>query len=125
MCIFHIFNADICVHTLNRQTIPCNWHIDKPCSNTFRHIKKKVSVLSAPTQKLGQNSKVGTVQNSHVTLFWAVPLLSRETGALGTINGAAGLLVSFAAVLIMARTPPQLTSAEPSETFHSIIPFYI
>ena len=28
------------------------------------------------------------------------------------------MLISFAAVL-MARTPPQLTSAEPSETFHS------
>ena len=28
------------------------------------------------------------------------------------------MLVSFAAVLL-ARTPPQLTAAEPSETFHS------
>ena len=46
-------DAYVWILTLNRQTIPCNWQIDKP----WQHLPpywNHVSVLSAPTPKLGQ-----------------------------------------------------------------------
>ena len=62
--------------------------------NSSGHIETtRVSVLSAPTQKLGQpqNSR-GTAaeqpRNSPVTLFWAISLLFWEFGVHGTMNGA-------------------------------------
>ena len=82
---FTYIDAYVCIFTLNRQTIPCNWHIDKP----LQHLPpcwNHVLVLSAPTQKLGQPEQSKTVT---LPLFWAVPLLFWESGALGTINEAA------------------------------------
>ena len=54
------------------------------------------------------------------SLFYHFDSLPPSLNFLVTFNtvSACVTLVSFAAVL-MARTPPQLTSAEPSETFHS------
>ena len=98
---FTYIDAYVCILTLNRQTIPCNWHIDKP----WQHLPlywNHVSVLSAPTQKLGQNS--------YVTLFWAVPLLFWESRALGTINGTAPVLHQEMKQAPRHRTPRESLS---------------
>ena len=48
------------------------------------------AILRPRVSSVSSYSKVGTartVQNSYVTLFWFIPLLSWESEALGTING--------------------------------------
>ena len=63
----------VCILTLNWVTIPFNWHFDKP----WQHLApywNHVSVLSASILKSWDS------QNSHVILFWVVPLLFWESG---------------------------------------------
>ena len=71
-------DAYVCILTLV-QTIPCNWQT----------VATPSAILKPRVSSVCSDSKVGTVQNSHVTLFWTVPLLFWESGALRTINGAA------------------------------------
>ena len=55
MCIiiFTYLDTYVCIFTLNRQTIPCNCHIDKPWQDLPLYWNH-VSVLSAPIPMLGQ-----------------------------------------------------------------------
>ena len=136
----------MCILTLNRQIIPCNWHVDKPWQhlppywNQFGLLlacapdhTRFVYVWSGAQASLLLAQKVRTartVENNHVTLFWAVPLRTvlriRSTHAQMTLINLRHLFSMFMprkshkqCWIKVARGQGQMKNAGPYFTYVS------